>query len=141
MISAPRPELELLEARKRLDEAVRGLTERRRSRTYRAVGYTTAPVLKTGWATGPVPLRPQRTGTVSSPNDVLSRQLVWVSTRRREAGYQRRVVLAQMAFEPKGSEIRDALQRPRLLEEVRRSRDDDELALASKPSVRRAVQL
>jgi hypothetical protein len=32
-------------------------TERRRSRTYRAVGYTTAPVLKTGWATGPMPLR------------------------------------------------------------------------------------
>jgi hypothetical protein len=31
-------------------------TERRRSRTYRAVGYTTAPVLKTGWATGPMPL-------------------------------------------------------------------------------------
>jgi hypothetical protein len=34
-------------------------TERRRSRTYRAVGCTTAPVLKTGWATGPVPL-PER---------------------------------------------------------------------------------
>src|SRR5262249_53879181 len=34
-----------------------GSTERRRSRTYRAVGYTTAPVLKTGWATGPMPLR------------------------------------------------------------------------------------
>jgi len=32
-------------------------TERRRSRTYPAVGYTTSPVLKTGWATGPVPLR------------------------------------------------------------------------------------
>ena len=32
-------------------------TERRRSRTYRAVGYTTAPVLKTGWGTGPMPLR------------------------------------------------------------------------------------
>src|SRR5437764_786210 len=32
------------------------LTERRRSRTYRAVGYTTAPVLKTSWATGPMPL-------------------------------------------------------------------------------------
>jgi hypothetical protein len=31
-------------------------TERRRSRTYRAVGYTTAPVLKTSWATGPMPL-------------------------------------------------------------------------------------
>jgi hypothetical protein len=35
-----------------------GLTERRRSRTDRAVGYTTAQVLKTCWATGPVPLRP-----------------------------------------------------------------------------------
>ena len=34
-------------------------TERRRSRTYRAVGCTTAPVLKTGWATGPMPL-PER---------------------------------------------------------------------------------
>jgi hypothetical protein len=33
-----------------------GATERRRSRTYRAVGCTTAPVLKTGWATGPMPL-------------------------------------------------------------------------------------
>jgi hypothetical protein len=32
-------------------------TERRRSRTYPAVGYTTSPVLKTGWATGPMPLR------------------------------------------------------------------------------------
>jgi integrase len=32
-------------------------TERRRSRTDRAVGYTTALVLKTSWATGPVPLR------------------------------------------------------------------------------------
>ena len=30
--------------------------KRRRSRTYRAVGCTTAPVLKTGWATGPMPL-------------------------------------------------------------------------------------
>ncbi len=34
-----------------------GSTERRRSRTDRAVGYTTAQVLKTCWATGPVPLR------------------------------------------------------------------------------------
>ena len=33
------------------------ITERRRNRTYPAVGYTTSPVLKTGWATGPVPLR------------------------------------------------------------------------------------
>ena len=32
-------------------------TERRRSRTDRAVGYTTAQVLKTCWATGPMPLR------------------------------------------------------------------------------------
>ena len=38
------------------------LTERRRSRTYPAVGYTTSPVLKTGWATGPVPLRCERSG-------------------------------------------------------------------------------
>jgi hypothetical protein len=35
-------------------------TERRRSRTDRAVGYTTALVLKTSWATGPMPLRPER---------------------------------------------------------------------------------
>jgi len=34
-------------------------TERRRSRTDRAVGYTTALVLKTNWATGPMPLRVQ----------------------------------------------------------------------------------
>ncbi len=32
------------------------VTERRRSRTDRAVGYTTAQVLKTCWATGPMPL-------------------------------------------------------------------------------------
>jgi hypothetical protein len=32
---------------------LRGETERRRSRTDPAVGYTTSPVLKTGWATGP----------------------------------------------------------------------------------------
>ena len=37
-----------------------GSTERRRSRTYPAVGYTTSPVLKTGWATGPMPLRQKR---------------------------------------------------------------------------------
>src|SRR5215210_7340012 len=37
-----------------------GSTERRRSRTYRAVGYTTALVLKTNWATGPMPLRDER---------------------------------------------------------------------------------
>ena len=36
------------------------LTERRRSRTYPAVGCTALPVLKTGWATGPGPLRRQR---------------------------------------------------------------------------------
>jgi hypothetical protein len=34
-----------------------GLTERPRSRTEPAVGYTTSPVLKTSWATGPVPLQ------------------------------------------------------------------------------------
>ena len=34
-----------------------GSTERRRSRTDRAVGCTTARVLKTRWATGPMPLR------------------------------------------------------------------------------------
>jgi hypothetical protein len=36
------------------------LAERRRSRTDPAWGYHTSPVLKTGWATGPVPLRRQR---------------------------------------------------------------------------------
>ena len=39
--------------------------ERRRSRTYPAVGYTTSPVLKTGWATGPMPLRNERTKPIS----------------------------------------------------------------------------
>ena len=34
-----------------------GFTERPRSRTEQAVGCTTGPILKTGWATGPVPLR------------------------------------------------------------------------------------
>ena len=33
------------------------VTERRRSRTDRAWGYHTAQVLKTCWATGPMPLR------------------------------------------------------------------------------------
>ena len=33
------------------------LTERRRSRTYPAWGCHASPVLKTGWATGPGPLR------------------------------------------------------------------------------------
>jgi hypothetical protein len=36
------------------------LTERRRSRTDRAWGCHAAPVLKTGWATGPVPLLRKR---------------------------------------------------------------------------------
>ena len=40
-----------------LEEAANGLTERRRSRTDRAWGYHTAQVLKTCWATGPMPLR------------------------------------------------------------------------------------
>ena len=31
------------------------LTERRRSRTYQPMGYIGLPVLKTGWATGPLP--------------------------------------------------------------------------------------
>jgi len=49
-------------ARRALDAAgnlgwVLEVTERRRSRTDRAVGYTTARVLKTRWATGPMPLR------------------------------------------------------------------------------------
>src|SRR6188508_325325 len=35
-------------------------TERRRSRTYPAWGCHASPVLKTGWATGPVPLRGKR---------------------------------------------------------------------------------
>ena len=40
-----------------------GATERRRSRTDRAVGYTTALVLKTSWATGPMPLRGEPSGS------------------------------------------------------------------------------
>src|SRR4051794_15418439 len=39
------------------EHAANGLTERRRSRTDRAWGYHTAQVLKTCWATGPMPLR------------------------------------------------------------------------------------
>jgi hypothetical protein len=42
---------------KRLYTAGNGLTERRRSRTDRAWGCHTAQVLKTCWATGPMPLR------------------------------------------------------------------------------------
>ena len=37
-----------------------------RSRTDRAVGYTTALVLKTSWATGPLPLRGKRNPVVTS---------------------------------------------------------------------------
>ena len=36
-------------------------TERPRSRTEQAVVCTTGPILKTGWATGPVPLRTEPT--------------------------------------------------------------------------------
>ena len=36
------------------------LTERRRSRTDPAWGCHASPILKTGWATGPMPLRGQR---------------------------------------------------------------------------------
>ena len=41
----------------RLNHALYGLAERRRSRTYQPWGYHGLPVLKTGWATGPVPLQ------------------------------------------------------------------------------------
>src|SRR4051794_29773669 len=44
-------------SRDRSEHAINGLTERRRSRTDRAWGYHTAQVLKTCWATGPMPLR------------------------------------------------------------------------------------
>ena len=47
----------MVERPESFEETGNGLTERRRSRTDRAVGYTTAQVLKTCWATGPVPLR------------------------------------------------------------------------------------
>ena len=40
-----------------LNHARFGLAERRRSRTYQPWGYHGLPVLKTGWATGPVPLQ------------------------------------------------------------------------------------
>jgi hypothetical protein len=41
--------------RELLNHAGYGLAERRRSRTYQPWGYHGLPVLKTGWATGPVP--------------------------------------------------------------------------------------
>jgi hypothetical protein len=34
---------------------ITGPTRRRRSRTYQPMGYIGLPVLKTGWATGPLP--------------------------------------------------------------------------------------
>ena len=40
-----------------LNHELFGLAERRRSRTYQPWGYHGLPVLKTGWATGPVPLQ------------------------------------------------------------------------------------
>ena len=43
-------------SRARRARSRRWTAERRRSRTYPAVGYTTSPVLKTGWATGPMPV-------------------------------------------------------------------------------------
>jgi hypothetical protein len=61
-----------------------GLTERRRSRTDRAWGYHTAQVLKTCWATGPVPLR--RAGY----RRVLGRSPLVASTRRRSRRRRRR---------------------------------------------------
>jgi hypothetical protein len=45
--------------RPRARESSKPLTERRRSRTYPATGCAASPVLKTGWATGPGPLRGQ----------------------------------------------------------------------------------
>jgi hypothetical protein len=41
----------------RVNHATFGLARRRRSRTYQPMGYIGLPVLKTGWATGPVPLQ------------------------------------------------------------------------------------
>jgi len=46
-----------------LNHAFFPLAERRRSRTYQPWGYHGLPVLKTGWATGPVPLQ------VGQPSD------------------------------------------------------------------------
>src|SRR2546423_952479 len=40
-----------------LNHACFRVAERRRSRTYQPWGYHGLPVLKTGWATGPVPLQ------------------------------------------------------------------------------------
>src|SRR5512133_3328580 len=82
-------------ATRRRDNSIRpmgsGSTERRRSRTYRAVGYTTAPVLKTSWATGPMPLQgamlPRRG---RAPEDALvadtARDAVGVEALEQELG-------------------------------------------------------
>ena len=40
--------------------------ERRRSRTYQPLGYNGLPVLKTGWATGPVPLQVSAFGRLAA---------------------------------------------------------------------------
>src|SRR5205823_13797129 len=55
-------------------------TERRRSRTYPAPGCDASPVLKTGWATGPVPLRAQP----SAPPAQLDRVQLEQEHARRE---------------------------------------------------------
>src|SRR5215207_22690 len=60
----------LQSSQKRTDAGL-SLTERRRSRTYPPTGYAGSPVLKTGWATGPGPLRPQRSARRAAQYDRL----------------------------------------------------------------------
>ena len=61
-----------------------GLAERRRSRTYQPWGYHGLPVLKTGWATGPVPLQGRRIlrAVGSEPESVASSLVLVLGLRR-----------------------------------------------------------
>src|SRR5215210_6959918 len=79
-----------------------GSTERRRSRTYRAVGCTTALVLKTNWATGPMPLRDERSARRhrSSGLDSLAMHGVIFTSFR---GYLLAVLLRGLARVPRAT--------------------------------------
>src|SRR6266545_7028299 len=68
------------------------LTERRRSRTYPATGYAASPVLKTGWATGPGPLRIQRTKRKLRIYGALARRPIYRSSTSRLPRRAERVV-------------------------------------------------
>jgi hypothetical protein len=97
------------------------LTERRRSRTYPATGCAALPVLKTGWATGPRPLRGQRSAAARSATR---------TAESREGVVARRIVL--QVNDGAGAEREDCrcFFRPVLAAHGARVRDEDDLLVA-----------